>query len=158
MRIATRPTVIGETGKGKPAYSGPAVAAYRAYHGISQQDVASRMSTTRYAIAMAEGRDLIGERVARRILNEVDYLARLRAETRRAGIAAMQAMRDPDDEAVLLVERVLDHVTDEPKEIDRIAAAIGEERPSDDMVQALIDLYIGGHIERVNDGWRRVAR
>lgn len=149
----TRPTPVGTTGKGKPAYSGPAVGAYRAYFGISQQDVASRMGVGRTAVINAEHRDLLGARVAERMLNEVDYIWRLRSETRRNGIVAMQAMRDPDDEATLTVERVLDHVTDEPRSLADLASASGVE--PDDVIQVMADLFLAGHVERVPEGWVR---
>ena len=156
---ATRPTPIGMTGRGRgePAYSGPALAAYRQLHGISQRDLAPRFGGTVSAIAKVEQREVIGERTALRFMSVVDYLARNRAAIRKAGIAYMRHVRD-DESVPMLAERVLDVLSDEPMETTGIASALGEATVSDDLVQAILDLYLGGDVERTDEGWRRVTR
>jgi len=153
MTTPRRPTPNGVTGKGRPAYSGADLAAYRQYFGISQSDLARRIGSTVSAVAKSEQRDVITEKVALRHMSAVDYLWRLRQEIRRSGIVAMQAMRDPSDDATLTVERVLDRITDEPLTIPAIVERSGVE--ADDVIQALADLFLAGHIERVPEGYVR---
>lgn len=155
MQAAPRPTPVGKGQWDKALYAGAHLAAYRQFYGISQGDLARRMGMTTSAVAKVELRE-VREAVARRYLNAVDYLWRLRQEIRRAGIVAMQAMRDPDDDATLSVERVLDWVTDEPRSIADITEASGAS--PDEVTQALADLYLAGIIDRRPEGWLRVAR
>lgn len=83
----TRPTPVGNTKRGGRAYAGAHLGAYRRSNGISQEDLAANLGVTREAVTMAERRE-VGESVAVRFLDAVDYLVRRREEMVASGVAA----------------------------------------------------------------------